>query len=44
MTQSRAHIMYNIYAVWIGGAGGVGDGSPMVSRVSFYGLSMKGVE
>ena len=23
-----------IYAVWMGGAGGVGDGFPMVSRVS----------
>ena len=36
LTQSRVRIMYIIIisAVWMGGAGGFGDGLPVVSRVS----------
>ena len=36
MMQSHARIIMQciiIYAVWMGGAGGFGDGLPMVSRV-----------
>ena len=31
-------LIYIIYAVWMGGARGVGDGLPMVSRVGWEGL------
>ena len=30
----RSCILIYVYVVWMGGAGGVGDGLPMVSRVS----------